>query len=125
MLSAMDDLGAPTSYMALADGVPVYSSDGEELGKVEHVLAEPEEDIFDGFVIDTSVLPGGHRFVDAPEVEAIYERGVVLKIDAAAAKDLPEPSANPGVLEADGDDAPPSPLQQKLRRAWDRISGNY
>lgn len=125
MLSTMGDLGAPTSYLALADGVPVYSSDGEDLGKVEHLLAEPEEDIFDGFVIDTSVLPGGHRFVDAPEVEAIYERGVVLKIDAAAAKDLPEPTANPGVLEADGDDAPPSPLQQKLGRAWDRISGNY
>ena len=125
MLSTMGDLGAPTSYLALAEGVPVYSSDGKMLGKVEHVLAEPEEDIFDGFVIDTSVLPGGHRFVDAPEVEAIYERGVVLKIDAAAAKDLPEPTANPGVLEADGDDAPPSPLQQKLGRAWDRISGNY
>jgi uncharacterized protein YrrD len=121
----MENLGAPISYLALSEGVPVYSSDGEELGKVEHLLAEPEEDIFDGFVIDTSVLPGGHRFVDAPEVEAIYERGVVLKIDAAAAKDLPEPTANPGVLEADGDDAPPSPLQQKLGRAWDRISGNY
>ena len=86
MLSAMDDLGAPSSYLALAEGVPVYSSDGKELGKVEHVLAVPEDDIFDGFVIDTSVLPGGHRFVDAPEVEEIYERGVVLKLDAAAAE---------------------------------------
>jgi hypothetical protein len=38
----MDDLGAPISYLALGKGVPVYSSDGEELGKVEHVLAEPE-----------------------------------------------------------------------------------
>ena len=99
MLSAMDDLGAPISYLALDKGVPVYSSDGKELGKVEHVLAEPEEDIFDGFVIDTSVLPGGHRFVDAPEVAEIYERGVVLKLDAEAAERLPEPSANPGVLE--------------------------
>jgi hypothetical protein len=125
MLSVMDDLGAPSSYLALADGISVYSSDGEELGKVEHLLADPDEDIFDGFVIDTSVLPGGHRFVDAPEVEAIFERGVVLKLDAAAAGELPEPSANPGVLEADGDDAPPSPLQQKLGRAWDLISGNY
>jgi uncharacterized protein YrrD len=121
----MEDLGAPISYLALSEGVPVYSGDGEELGKVEHVLAEPEEDIFDGFVIDTSVLPGGHRFVDAPEVEEIHERGVVLKLDAAAAQQLPEPSANPGVLEADGDDAPPSQLQQKLSRAWDLISGNY
>jgi hypothetical protein len=125
MLSAMDDLGAPISYLALDKGVPVYSSDGKSLGKVEHVLAEPEEDIFDGFVIDTSVLPGGHRFVDAPEVAEIHERGVVLKLDASASENLPEPSANPGVLEADGDDAPPSPLQQKLARAWDLISGNY
>ena len=121
----MEDLGAPISYLALSKGVPVYSSDGRMLGKVEHVLAEPEEDIFDGFVIDTSVLPGGHRFVDAPEVAEIHERGAVLKLDAAAAEQLPEPSANPGVLEADGDDAPPSPLQQKLSRAWDLISGNY
>jgi len=125
MLSAMDDLGAPISYLALDKGVPVYSSDGKELGKVEYVLAAPEEDIFDGFVIDTSVLPGGHRFVDAPEVAEVHERGVLLKLDAAAAERLPEPSASPGVLEADGDDVPPGPLQQKLSRAWDLISGNY
>ena len=56
----------------------MYSSDGEELGKVEHVLGA-ELDIFDGIVLDTSVLPGGHRFVDAPEVAEIYERGVVLR----------------------------------------------
>jgi hypothetical protein len=123
MLNAMDDLGAPSSYLALAEGVPVYSSDGEELGKVEHLLAEPDEDIFDGFVIDTSVLPGGHRFVDAPEVEAIYERGVVIKLDAAAAKGLPEPSANPGVLEAGPGDLVPAGRHEKLRRAWDLISG--
>ena len=125
MLSAMDDLGAPISYLALAEGVSVYSSDGKELGKVEHVLAEPEEDIFDGFVIDTSVLPGGHRFVDAPEVGEIYERGVVLGLDAAAAERLPEPSPNPGVVEADPDDLPRTGLQEKLSRAWDLISGKY
>jgi hypothetical protein len=123
MLRAMDDLGDPSSYLVLADGVPVYSSDGKELGRVEHVLDVPEDDIFDGFVIDTSVLPGGHRFVDAPEVEEIYERGVVLKIDAAAAERLPEPSANPGALEVGADDMLPPEHHQKLRRAWDLISG--
>ena len=125
MLSGMDDLGQPSSYMSLAEGVPVYSSDGKPLGKVEHLLADPEVDVFDGLVIDTSVLPGGHRFVDAPEVAEIYERGVVLKIDAAAAEALPEPSANPGVLEAGPGDMVPEDLGDKLRRAWDRISGNY
>lgn len=123
MLGAMEDLGAPSSYLVLADGVSVYSSDGKELGKVEHVLAEPASDVFDGFVIDTSVLPGGHRFVDAPEVEEIYENGVVLKLDAAAAEQLPKPSANPGVLEASPDDLGPQDLGDKLRRAWDLISG--
>jgi uncharacterized protein YrrD len=123
MLTTMNDLGPPSSYLALPAGVPVYSSDGEEVGKVEHVLAVPDDDIFDGIVLDTSVLPGGHRFVDAPEVGEIYERGVVLKIDATAAEALPEPSANPGALEARPDDAEGKP--GRLRRAWDLISGDY
>lgn len=120
---AMTDLGAPVSFLTLANGVPVYSSDGEELGKVEHVLSAPNIDIFDGIVIDTSVLPGGHRFVDAPEVAEIYERGVVLSIDAAAAKSLPEPGANPGSIDVNPADLVKGGRHDKLRRAWDLISG--
>ena len=123
MLSGMEDLGQPSSYLVLADGVRVYSSDGVDLGRVEHVLDIPADDIFDGFVIDTSVLPGGHRFVDAPEVGAIYERGVVLKIDAEAAAALPQPSENPAALEVGADDMLPPEKHAKLRRAWDLISG--
>jgi uncharacterized protein YrrD len=119
----MDDLGAPTSFLTLPKGVPVYSSDGKEIGKVEHVLSAPNLDIFDGIVLDTSVLPGGHRFVDAPEVAEIYERGVVLSIDAAAAQNLPEPSANPGSLDVDPGDLVGGKRQGKLSRAWDLISG--
>ena len=55
-------------------------------------------------MLDTSVLPGGHRFVDAPEVDRVYDRGVVLLIDAAAAGNLPKPSANPAALEVGADD---------------------
>jgi hypothetical protein len=119
----MDDLGAPSSYLALEPGVPVLSRDGEQLGKVEHVLADPEVDIFDGIVLDTSVLPGGHRFADASQVAEIHERGVVLGLDAVQARRLPEPSANPAVMEADPDDVEGSDLERKLRGAWDRISG--
>lgn len=118
----MEDLGAPISYLTLGKGVPVYSSDEKELGKVEHVLAAANIDIFDGIVIDRSVLPGGHRFVDAPEVAEIYERGVVLAIDAAAAEHLPQPGRNPGVLEAGPGDMVKGG-DDKLRRAWDKISG--
>jgi hypothetical protein len=121
----MEDLGQPASYLTLREGCAVLSSEGERLGEVEHVLADPEVDVFDGFVIDTSVLPGGQRFVDAAQVDEVYERGVVLSIDAAAAERLPEPSANPAALEASAGDDVPGDLEAKLRRAWDLISGNY
>ena len=120
----MQDLGAPSSYVALQEGTPVLSRDGDQLGRVEHVLADVEADIFDGIVLDTSALPGGHRFVDAPHVAEIHERGVVLDLDAAEAEGLPEPSANPAVMEAGPEDvAEGSDLERKLRSAWDRISG--
>lgn len=117
------DLGAPSSYLALSEGTTVYSSDERELGKVEHVLAAPKVDIFDGIVIDTSVLPGGHRFVDAPEVAEIYERGVVLSVTAAEAESLPEPSDNPATMRATPGEGQDSELERKLRSAWDRITG--
>lgn len=122
----MEDLGAPSSYLTLRPGAAVYSCDGKQVGKVEHVLAAPEEDIFDGIVLDTSVLPGGHRFVDAPQVEEIFERGVLLKIDGAAAERLPEPSENPATMElsaSDVADTDEHKLKLKLRRAWDVLSG--
>lgn len=119
----MDDLGPPISFLTLGKGVPVYSSDGEEVGKVEYVLSVPEDDIFDGIVLDASSLPGGRRFVDAPEVGAIYERGVELTIDLAACERLPKPSANPGALEVGADDMTRPGRHEKLRRAWDLISG--
>jgi uncharacterized protein YrrD len=121
----VDDLGAPMSYLTLEPGTPVFARDGSKLGAVEHVMADENADIFDGLVLDTSVLPGGHRFADASKVDEIYERGVVLELDAAEAERLPEPTANPAVMEASPDDVEESDLERKLRQAWDRISGNY
>ncbi|HWM12242.1 MAG TPA: hypothetical protein VNO82_22980 [Solirubrobacteraceae bacterium] len=116
------DLGNPASYLVLADRTPVLSTDGQELGKVEHVLADADSDVFDGLIIDIS---GGHRFADASQVEAIYERAVVLTVSSADAERLPEPSGNPAVLEASPDDTTPDDLEDKLKRAWNYLSGNY
>src|SRR2546423_2389285 len=122
----MADLGNPCSYEVLEAGTPVLSSSGEKVGKVTHVLAVPEEDIFDGIVIDTHLGPGGHRFVDAPDVVEIFERGVELRLDTEACGALPEPSENPAALEVGADDmAAKGKLHDKLRRAWDLVSGNY
>ena len=121
----MPELGDPTSYLELDDGVPVFSADGRQVGAVEHVLADANVDVFDGLVIDIRTGPGGHRFADATQVEALYERGAVLTLDAAACERLPEPSESPAVMTADSDDTVPDDLGDKLRRAWNVISGNY
>ncbi len=118
------DYGEPTSYLSVEEGCAVVSSDGEEVGTVQHVLADEDTDIFDGVVIDTRLGPGGLLFVDAPQVSEFRERAVVISVPAAEVPDLPKPSENPAVMEHHGEEDSPSQLQSKLRRAWDRISGN-
>ena len=122
-MSGTDDLGAPVSYLTLEQGTAVLSADGDELGDVAHVLADEENDIFDGIVISQGL--GRHTFADAEQVAEIYERGVVLTLTAAEAEALPEPSENPAVMEDDPSEPEGSPVAGKLRRAWDLLSGNY
>jgi len=119
------DLGNPGSYLSLAQGTDVVSSDGHKVGTVEHVLAVPEVDVFDGVIVDMRPRSGGHRFADASQVASIYERGVVLTLDRDAAGRLPVPEENPASLDASPDDVTPGGLDDKLRRAWDYLSGNY
>jgi hypothetical protein len=120
------DPGAPISYLALAEGTPALSADGERIGEVKRVLALPEDDIFDGLILDTA---DGDRFVDAEHVSDLYERAAVLDLRADDAGHLPEPTENPAAMEATPDDvaedAPGYELRRALRGAWDRISGNY
>jgi hypothetical protein len=114
------DRGNPISYMVLARGTAVVSSDGEEVGTVSNVLQVPEKDVFDGIVIQT---PRGKRFADGPEVAEIYERQVVLSIDAQAAASLPEPGASPASMKVTPDDVADSNARLSARRLWNRLSG--
>jgi hypothetical protein len=120
------DHGAPTSYLVLETGTDVFAADGGRVGEVKRVLAVPDDDIFDGLILDTA---DGKRFVDAENVDEIYERGVVLKLDSDQASHLPEPTKNPAVLAPDPDDVagdtPTDQIQYRIRQVWDRISGNY
>lgn len=124
MLAAVD-VGQPISYQVLEKGTPVYSSDGEKIGVVGHVLAVEDEDVFDGIVISEHMTSAGHRFADADEVGRIGEHGVVLKLDSEACQALPEPSANPAVMRDDPAESRAEARRDKLRRAWDYVSGNY
>jgi sporulation protein YlmC with PRC-barrel domain len=88
--------GHQIGYKALPRGVPVFTSDGVELGKVHRVQDNEREHIFDGLVVST---PDGRVFVDAPEVARITVKRVTLTIDAAAAKELPGHRGLRGALE--------------------------
>ena len=117
----MPDLGPPIAYVTLAEGTPVYDRRGERVGVVEHVLADEQHDIFEGLIVHTLPLPGRHVFADAEQIAELHERGALLSVDGDA---LPEP---PGERDraretGEGEDVE-SPLQARLRRAWDWLSG--
>lgn len=76
----------------LAKGTPVESADGEVVGQVKRVLEVRAKDVFDGVVIKT---PDGDRFVDADEIDRIYENAMVLNLSAEGAALLPRPGENP------------------------------
>jgi hypothetical protein len=93
------DEGLPIAYQVLDKGVPVLSSEGEQVGTVHHVVAAPGQDIFHGLVIS---VPGhGQRFVEASDVATLHERGVDLRIGRAAAQQLPEPGGGAPVYAED------------------------
>jgi hypothetical protein len=77
-----DEYGHAIAYTALQPGASIVSADDVELGTVERVIENKKEHIFDGIVMRTD---NGLLWVDAPEVQRIYERRVTLTIDAATA----------------------------------------
>ena len=83
------DEGHAVHYTAVRPGTPVYSSDGVEVGRVEAVLDNHREHIFDGLVFADK--RGKLRFADAPEVARTAERAVTLGIDAEEAGRLGPP----------------------------------
>jgi sporulation protein YlmC with PRC-barrel domain len=120
------DYGERIAYTALEEGTPVVTRDGQEIGKVKRVLADLEQDIFDGLILDTA---DGDRFVDAERLADIYERAVVLSLSDEDAAYLPEATPGPAVVEVDPEDTvkrtPGETVGRQIRQVWNRISGRY
>jgi hypothetical protein len=112
------ELGRPVSFLALAEGTPVYDRRGERIGVVEQVVGDEALDIFDGVIVHTRPPPGGHLFARVDQISELRERGVLLAVerDALSAPRERRPHAD-AEKPADGI------LVALLRRAWDRIGG--
>jgi hypothetical protein len=120
------DEGLPIAYEVLEHGVPVYTSDGQQLGIVDHVLAAPEEDIFHGIVVRDG---SARRFVAADQIASLHERGVDLRIDLGEAAALPGPEHEEPALRVREPGVKPSPWKHVVdmltganpkRRDWSR-----
>jgi hypothetical protein len=116
----MPEHGAPISYLVLQPGTPCFTADDQPVGTVKRILADEEKDIYDGLILDT---------VDADRACDLYEHGVVLTLTADQLHHLPDPTANPATMGVTPDDTVKHGLGEELgetlRKAWDRISGNY
>ena len=78
------------AWRALERGARVYSSDGEQLGKVSHVVADDLKDIFSGIAFQRGML-GDEVFAPAPTVDQITTDGVHLTVTTEQAQSQFQP----------------------------------
>jgi PRC-barrel domain protein len=79
----------PVSWLVIERGWTVVAADGTEVGKVEEVVGDPEDDIFNGLAISTSLL-GAPKYVPAERVAEIAEGRIGLDLSSEAADELRE-----------------------------------
>ena len=79
----------PVSWLVIESGWDVVGSDGGEIGKVDEIVGDDTEDIFNGLAI-ASGLFDKVRYVPSELVGEIVEGRVQLTITAAAAETLDE-----------------------------------
>jgi len=84
----------PVAWTVVERGWAVAASDGNEVGKVDQVLGDPEADIFDGLAVGAGTVLSRPIYVPSEKVGAIEEGTVHLTIDAAAYEEL-EPYKEP------------------------------
>jgi uncharacterized protein YrrD len=116
----VDDVGPPIAYTGLREGAPVYGRNGERIGVVDHVVADMQLDIFEGVIVHTLPLPGHHLFADVEQIAELHERGVLLEVER---DELHEPPDERNARKREDGDRVENPLEARLRRAWDWLSG--
>lgn len=72
----------PIAWLALEVGTPIFTTDGEQVGKVANVVADREKDIFSGLTFKPGLLDS-RVFVPADKVAEITEGAVKISMSAA------------------------------------------
>jgi len=88
----------PVSWLVIERGWEVVGSDGGEVGKVDEIVGDDTEDIFNGLAIVSGMFDKA-RYVASELVGEIVEGRVQLKIPAAAAETLGEFEEPPASIQ--------------------------
>jgi hypothetical protein len=90
----------PASWLVVEPGWKVVTADGAEVGRVEEVVGDTGEDIFNGLAVSTGLL-GKPKYVPAERVAEIVEGEIRLDLPSSAVEHL--------------DDHDPQPPSEELR----------
>jgi hypothetical protein len=84
----------PVSWLVVEPGWAVVGSDGTEVGKVEEIIGDSGEDIFNGLSVSTGVL-AKPKYVPAERVTEIFEGEVRLDLPAETIEQLDDHEQQP------------------------------
>lgn len=84
------------SWMAIEADAPVFSSEGEAVGKVTHVVGDHDADVFTGLAISIDVL-GPERFIPSERVHGIWPDRIDVGLTKAQIAQLPDYEETPTV----------------------------
>jgi hypothetical protein len=88
----------PVSWLVVERGWKVLAADGQDVGRVEEIIGDSGNDIFNGLAISTGLLKG-RRYVPSERVAEIVEGAVRLDLDGAAVERLDEHEEPPPSAE--------------------------
>jgi sporulation protein YlmC with PRC-barrel domain len=92
------------AWKAIEPGAPVFSAEGEAVGKVSNVVGDTNADVFTGLAISIHTF-GSDRFVESERVRGIYPDRIDLALTKAEIERLPEHTDPPAVRWRPGDRA--------------------
>jgi sporulation protein YlmC with PRC-barrel domain len=84
------------SWKAIEADAPVFSSEGEAVGKVKSVVGDPDADVFTGLAVSIDVL-GPVRLVPSERVRSIWPDRVDVALTKEQIERLPEHEETPTV----------------------------
>jgi uncharacterized protein YrrD len=97
-------LSDPVSWFVIEAGWKVVDAAGDEIGKVESVVGDSAEDIFNGLAVSTGLLERT-RYVPSERVQEITEGEVRLSMAADELEQMEEYEEPPASLEIEGEKA--------------------